>query len=359
VAAACTDELARLAAAPAAAPGLADRVAGELFPHAPALIVPMTRHGVPGVSLAVVADGRMTAWGQGFTGGAQSVPVTAGTLFPACSVSKHVTTLAVLRLVQEGHLDLDEDVQRRLSSWRLAEGEPVPLRALLSHTAGLAAGRRREYLPGGAVPPLREVLDRIVRDRPVGAGFRYSNAHFAVIQQLLADVTGRPAAEALRSLVLDPLDMTDSGFEHDFPESRTGPVAHGHEPDGRPLPHGWRVTPEVAGSGLWSTARDLAKVQLEVLAAAGGGRAAFLGRELAELMLTPVAGEYGFGTACSRGRNAYWFGHPGERTSHQSFTAADLHTGVGIVVLANLGGGTAFLADVVDQLRLDIHYMIG
>ncbi|MGW3960832.1 amino acid adenylation domain-containing protein [Amycolatopsis sp. NPDC005003] len=363
VAGACADELARLAAAAASSaargPGPADRLAGALFPHAPALLVPMTRHRVPGVSVAVVADGRITAWGQGSTGGEDPVPVTAGTLFPACSVSKHVTTLAVLRLVQEGHLDLDEDVRHRLSSWRPPAGEPVPLRALLSHTAGLAAGRRREYLPGCPVPELRQVLDRIVRDRPVGSGFHYSNAHFAVIQQLLADVTGRPAAEALRSLVLDPLGMTDSGFECDFAESWTGPVAYGHERDGRPYPHGWRVTAEVAGSGLWTTARDLAKVQLEVLAAVGGGPTAFLGRELAELMVTPVAGEYGFGTACSRGTDAHWFGHPGERNSHQSFTAADLRTGAGIVVLANLGGDTAFLADLVNQLRLDIHYMIG
>ncbi|MFL6126293.1 serine hydrolase domain-containing protein, partial [Actinophytocola sp.] len=351
----CRDELTAQGAAPAERRD-ADRVRNGLFPHSPVLLTPMARHRAPGVGVALLDGDRITGWGQGVTGGEHPAPVTEDTLFPACSVSKQVTTLAVLRLVAEGVLDLDTDVRRYLTSWRVPDGDPITLRALLSHTAGLTAGAWHDYPRTGPVPGLGSVLDRVVRDRPAGSAFHYSNAHFAVVQRVLADVTGRETAELLRSLVLDPLDMRDSGFTPRFAESR--PVAHGHDRHGRPFPGGWRVNAELAGSGLWSTPADLAKVGREVVRAASGEPAAFLSRELAELMVTPVMAGYALGTATARGDGARWFGHPGDRRSHQAFTATDLETGTGLVVMANLGGETPFLADVVTQLRLGIHYLI-
>jgi amino acid adenylation domain-containing protein/non-ribosomal peptide synthase protein (TIGR01720 family) len=353
----CRDTL----AAPNTRPGEvrdADRLRDGLFPHSPVLLTPMARHRAPGVGVALLDGDRITAWGQGTTGGECPAPVTADTLFPACSVSKQVTTVAVLRLVRDGLLDLDTDVRRYLTSWRVPDGDPITLRALLSHTAGLTAGARHDYPRTGPVPGLSSVLDRVDRERPAGAAFHYTNANFAVVQQILADVTGREIAELLRALVLDPLDMRDSGHALEFAESRADAVAHGHDENGRPFPGGWSVTPELAGSGLWSTPADLAKVAREVVRAATGGPAAILSRELAELMVTPVLANYGLGTSTARGDGARWFGHPGDRRSHQAFTATDLQTGTGLVVMANLGGETKFLADVVHQLRLGIYYLI-
>ncbi|MFG1644974.1 amino acid adenylation domain-containing protein [Amycolatopsis sp. NPDC049252] len=360
VASHCAGELTAPAAGdPAAAPrGEAARLTAGLFPNAPALRTAMARHRVPGVGVALLTDGQVTAWGHGVTGGEHSVPVTADTLFPACSVSKHVTTLAVLRLVQEGVLDLDENVHRYLSSWRLPDDEPVTLRSLLSHTAGLAGGAREEYQPGEAVPSASGVLRRIVRERPAGSGFHYANAHFTVVQQVLEDVLGRPVTASLRSLVLDPLGMRHSGYEQDFDRTHTGGVASGHDQDGVPWPGGWRTTPEVAGSGLWSTPADLARCQLEVVGALTGGTTAFLSRELAELMITPVAGHYGLGTTTVLRDGSHWFGHPGDRRTHQSIAAFDLRSGAGLVVMANISGGAPFLADLVNGLRLELHYLI-
>lgn len=270
-----------------------------------------------------------------------------------------MTTLAVLRLVQEGRVDLDQNVQRYLHSWRLPPGQPVTLRALLSHTAGLTAGSYRDYPPGGPLPELREVLDRVVRARPVGSGFRYSNAHFVVIQQVLADVTGCHVADLLRSSVLDPLGMLHSGYEQNVDQWHIGSVAYGHDRHGAPYAGGWRLTPEVAGSGLWSTPEDLARCQLEVVRAATGGGSVFLSRESAELMVTPVAGEYGLGTATAPRRDSHWFGHPGDRASHHAIAATDLRSGAGLVVMANIAGGSPFATDLINQLGIDLHYLIG
>ena len=107
----------------------------------------MRAHDVPGLSLAVIADGQIAlerAYGTREAG--RSAPIEPTTLFQACSISKPVTALALLRLVERGELDLDADVNERLTAWRVppnASWQPrVTPRMLLSHSAGLPSRRR-------------------------------------------------------------------------------------------------------------------------------------------------------------------------------------------------------------------------
>ncbi|MFL6122062.1 serine hydrolase, partial [Actinophytocola sp.] len=364
LAADCLEELRALAGRcgqGVAAPGgdLGRRLAERVFPHAPALIVPMARHRVPGAGVALIVGGELrAAWGEGVTGGEHCGPVGPSTLFQIGSASKHLTTVGVLRLVQEGLLDLDENVARYLTSWRLPDGEPVTLRQLLGHTAGLWSTRLVRQ-PRGTVPDLRPALDGVLRDRPPGTGWRYTGAGFAVVEQVVTDATGRPFPEVMRSLVIDPLGLADSGYEHDFAESRLDAVAFGHNEDGEPFPGGWLVAADVGSSGLWTSARDLATLELAVLRAATGVETGFLARELATCMVTPAAnGQYGLGTTASRGPDAHWFGHPGDRHGYQAFSAVDLNSGAGLVVLANTAGEAPMLADLISELGLDIHYRL-
>jgi non-ribosomal peptide synthase protein (TIGR01720 family) len=343
------------------APGgdLGRRLAERLFPHAPALIVPMARHRVPGASVALIVGGELReVWGEGVIGGEHSGPVQPTTLFQCGSASKHLTTTGVLRLVQDGLLDLDENVARYLTSWRLPDVEPVTLRQLLGHTAGLWATSLVRQ-PRGTVPDLRPVLDGVLRDRPPGTGWRYTGIGFAVVEQVVTDVTGLPFPEVMRSLVIDPLGLADSSYEQDFPESRVDDVAFGHNEDGEPFPGGWLVAADVAASGLWTTARDLAMLELAVLRAATGVGTGFLARELALHMVTPAAnGQYGLGTTVTRGPDVHWFGHPGDRHGYQAFSAVDLNSGAGLAVLANTAGEAPMLADLISDLGLGIHYQL-
>jgi CubicO group peptidase (beta-lactamase class C family) len=332
----------------------------------------MARHRVPGLSVARLEGGEVVeAWGHGDTGGPEPAPVTASTLFPACSVSKFVTALGVMRLVQDGRVDLDRDVNEQLRSWRLPDTDgltgPVTLRHVLGHVAGLAEFRHPGYRRGAPLPTLPQILDgakpantpAVRRERPAGGEFRYSCGNFSVIQQLVADVTGLPFAQAMRELVLDPLGMSASGFTQDLPERRPGEVAHGHDADGRPIAGGWWVFPEQASSGFWCTATDLAAVSREIVRAAAGEGAVFLSREVAAEMVTPLTESYGLGTAVSRDGATHWFGHPGDKKSHQCFTATDLHTGDGLVVLANIGGDAPLTAGLLHELGVRIRYLIG
>ncbi len=177
----------------------------------------MAYHKTPGLSVAVINGGRI-AWtrGYGVLEAGRDAPVTPDTIFQACSISKHVAMAGVLRLVAEGVLDLDEDVNRYLTSWKLPPNgtwQPrVTLRQLLGHTAGLVYNWYRGFRRGAEIPTLLDVLEGSppANTPPVrvvmlpGTRFRYSGSHYSVIQQVMVDATGTPFPELMRRLVFEP-----------------------------------------------------------------------------------------------------------------------------------------------------------
>ena len=150
---------------------------GDRQPRWTTLAERMTETQTPGVAVAVIDDGDLEwadAWGVLQAGNA--APVRAESIFQVCSVSKHVTMVGALRLIQEGRLDLDEDVNRRLTSWVVPPNggwQPViTVRQLLGHTAGLTYNWYRGYGRGHdevcsqrqGLRPVAHLADRSVRD---------------------------------------------------------------------------------------------------------------------------------------------------------------------------------------------------
>ena len=157
------------------------------------LFVPdrMAHQHVPGLSLACIHNGTV-AWTQAFgvarVGGE---PVTPETLFQASSISMPVTALTVLRLVEQGKLNLDVDVSHYLRSWKLptsrfTEEKKVTLRELLSHTAGATVHGFEGYAVGEKVPTLVQVLNGespansapVTIDFVPGTEFRYAGGNW-------------------------------------------------------------------------------------------------------------------------------------------------------------------------------------
>ena len=111
-----------------------------------------------------------------------------------------------------------------------------------------------------------------------------------VLQQVLEDATGRPFAELMRELVLEPLGMSRSGYTQPLPDELHGQAATAHGSDGTPVEGGWHVYPELAAAGLWTTPGDLARFAIGVQSAAAGDPDALLGPALGAAMLTRHAG---------------------------------------------------------------------
>ena len=309
----------------------------------------MAHYNVPGASIAVIEGGRV-AWARAFgvKEAAKNDPVTPATLFQAASISKPLSATAMLRLVERGKLELDADVNRYLTTWKVPENEltakeKVTLRRLVSHTAGLTVHGFPGYEVKERLPTLVQVLngeppantEPVRVDVTPGSIERYSGGGTIVVQQLLVDVTGKPFPALMQDLVLGPAGMTQSTFEQPLPAARAGEAARAHGGDGSVIPGGWHVYPEMAPAGLWSTPTDLAKWAILIAEARAGRSTTLLSQSMATQMLTAQKGEAGLGPFVGGSGRGFHFGHGGVNEGFQSELTMYPELGVGAVVMLN------------------------
>jgi CubicO group peptidase (beta-lactamase class C family) len=306
-------------------------------------------YDTPGVSVAVI-NGGVIEWVRGYgvmeAGGTQ--PVTPRTRFQAASISKPVAAMAALRLVQEGRLALDEDVNSKLTSWKVPENEftkqeKVTLRRLLSHSAGLTVHGFPGYAANAPLPALAQILDGVtpantaaVRvDVLPGSLWRYSGGGYTVMQQLLLDVTGRPFPQFMKATVLQPLAMDDSTYEQPLPDALRAQAASGHRADGKVIEGRHHTYPEMAAAGLWTTPTDLARFAIALQQAIAGTSTTVLAQATAKEMLTLQKGSYGLGLSLQGSGRAARFGHGGSNEGFRCEMVAYVETGQGAVVMTN------------------------
>ncbi|WP_328537485.1 non-ribosomal peptide synthetase [Streptomyces sp. NBC_00344] len=321
----------------------------------------MAEHGIPGATVAVIRGGELVSVeSHGVLDARGRQPVTPDTLFAAASITKHLTTFTLLRLIAERGLDLDDDVNRHLVNWRVpAGGRPVTLRHLVSNLAGFAEpspARRSGYDTDEPWPTVLDILHGRApaeggparREFAPGARFRLNNVHYLILQQAMEDLTGETFPEVVRRLVFAPLGMRDSGVTPDHPETSGKPVAHGHDLKGDPLPGGRRVYPESAARGLWTTAADLAKLVLAVRDSAIGREGALVSQNLVQQMLTPHSDRpYGWGTIIDDTGVDLEFGHGGQATGYQAMFGIRANAGDGTVVLTNSVHGRSLVTHLM------------
>ena len=318
---------------------------------------------VPGAGVAVIRNYRVEwAKGYGVRNAATGEPVTDATRFQVASITKPLTAVIALSLVEQGRLDLDRDVNAYLRSWKVPENvftktEKVTIRRLLSHTAGLTVRGFRGYPAGAPVPTLLQVLDGLppansepIRvDQVPGTGFRYSGGGFTVLQQLLEDVTGQSLADLARERVFAPLGMTHSSIG--VPPHPTTPLelSMAHVPNAVP---GYRFLS--GGSGCcewWTTPTDLAKFALAIQRSLRGDTASVLSQATARMMVTPVAGgPTGLGFFVNDAGDTRYFEHSGGNPGFGSMLVATVEGGHGAVILENAGNTGGFVGEVLTSI---------
>src|SRR5450432_153971 len=313
----------------------------------------MSELHVPGVSIAVIHNGEIE-WARGFgvtrTGGP---PVTSEKLFQAASISKPVTALAVLHLVQSGKLDLDTDVNKYLKSWKVPENEftakkKVTLRELLTHTAGTTVHGFPGYAAGSPVPTLVQVLNgekpantpAIRVDTLPGTNWSYSGGGYVIIQQLLEDVTGKPFPKIMQELVLGPIGMTHSTYQQPLPAARLPEAATPYDQSGQPIVGGPHTYPEMAPAGLWTTPSDLARYAIEVQRALAGKSNRVISAATARKMLTAGIKHWGLGPVTGGSDGHPYFGHGGANEGFQCNLIV-YENGDGAIIMANSDRGGA------------------
>jgi CubicO group peptidase (beta-lactamase class C family) len=310
---------------------------------------------IPGVSVAVISDYKV-AWakGYGIMDAETKQPVTEKTLFVAGSVSKPIAAMGALRLVQEGKLGLDANINEALRSWKLPDNDftkakKATLRLLLSHNAGTTVHGFRGYAAGEPVPTLRQILDGeppansepIRVDLEPGKLWRYSGGGVTIMQQALIDVEKKPFPDILREKVLAPIGMTSSSFEQSFSPERLPFVSSGHTADGKAIEGKRYLYPEMAAAGLWTTPTDLAKAAIELQLSIQGKSNKVLNKETARLMVTPrvkIAAGQDMALGFFLEKNGAYFGHGGQDVGYICSLVASVEGGRGVVVMTNSDG---------------------
>lgn len=301
---------------------------------------------VAGLSIAVVQDGEVLhARGYGLADTEAGTPVTAETLFNVASVAKIIASAAVLRLVDEGRISLDDDLAALLPDFpNPDQGRRITLRHLLNHTSGLndyvAADYERWKRTGEPLDP-SFVLDH-VRGRPLdfepGTRWIYSNTGFYLAGLVVERVTGQPWGEYVLEAVARPFGLRSVTLCDEAGAERTMGYA---VDDGSFVPSTEDAEKGVRGdAGLCATAPDIARLPGALL------ESGLFSAESLKKMLGPttlangVTVDYGLGVARGMlGEHPLW-GHLGGNTSSHVATLAHYpETDVTVAVLVNTRGG--------------------
>ena len=325
----------------------------------------MAQRHVRGLSLAIIKDGRIAvARAYGVVDDSSKAPVTTSSLFQAGSISKPVSSLGALHLVEAGKLSLDADVNSTLKSWKVPENrftttEKVTLRRLLSHNAGLTVHGFPGYDVSERMPTVVQVLDGappantapIRVDTTPGAIWRYSGGGFTVMQQMVLDVTGQPFAQFLQTTVLGPIGMTSSSFEQPLPNDLAARTAAGYYADGSPVRGRWHVYPEIAAAGLWTTATDLAKWAIEVQETLAGRGHGVISPAMARQFVTEQKGGSGLGVGVQGTGANLRFSHGGRDEGFDAFLLAGAETGDGVAIMINANDNSRMVGRIREYIE--------
>lgn len=269
------------------------------------------------------------------------------------SISKTVCAVAVLRLRDEGLLDLDDPLERHLP------GTPFDHRTLgqlLSHMAGAGAetnGPWWERTPGTSLAGLS--LTAANRPHAAGRRFHYSNLGFGVLGELVAGLRGRPWADVVRDEVLLPLGMTRTTPRPVSPAAQ-GFAVHPWADLVLPEPEHDAVSMAAAGQ-LWSTLTDLGRFAAFLLGDTGG----VLAPGTLEEMCQPAGGAvegaewsaYGLGVMVASSHGHVLVGHGGSMPGFLAGLWVDQVEQVGAVSLSNAtsGGDATLTGDLIQVVR--------
>jgi len=314
----------------------------------------MKFYKVPGVSIAVINNYKVE-WARSY--GVKDVetnePVTTETLFQAGSISKSVAAMTALKRVEQGKIALDQNINDKLTSWKLPDNEftvkrKVTLANLLSHTGGLTVHGFPGYAVDEQIPTLPQVLDGVapantaaVRvDMEPGTRFRYSGGGTTIAQLAIMDIEKKPYPQITQETVLGPLGMTDSTYSQPLPAETRKKAASGHRADGKTVEGKIHIYPEMAAAGLWTTPTDLAKFAIEVQLSLAGKSNKTLSKEMTTKMVTPfISDNVGMGFFIEKHGQATYFGHGGADEGFRAQLLAHRDKGYGAAVMVNSDNG--------------------
>ena len=340
---------------------------------------------VPNASITMIVDGEIV-WSRDYDGKAQTASDQRvdghAPVFQAGSISKTINAvLAMKLLVEAGKIGLEDDLTDTLKAIRIHNntGKPITLAQLLSHTGGTNVHGFPGYPTNAAhIPTTAEVLagnsalrgpnnsdpnDTLAPNtepveivREPGGPWQYSGGGTTIVQRLIEMAyPDKTYAELAQEHIFQPLGMTQSTFELQFPGRSVEHIQQAHDHEGRVIKGGWRLHPESGAAGLWTTTRDLAKFSIAIHAMSiGAMQNPILHPTTVQKMLVrqPPNSNFGLGFRIYGGGDAIAFGHGGVTEGFCSDYVFFPKTNTGAVIFTNgiLGRGTKLVEEIYSSI---------
>ncbi|WP_062239057.1 serine hydrolase domain-containing protein [Fictibacillus sp. FJAT-27399] len=328
----------------------------------------MKHHNVIGLSVSLINSGQISRIeNYGLLEVGTNKKVNNNSIFNACSISKFLTALLVLKLTEEGILDLDEDVNKRLKSWKvpynnLADKKGITLRHLLSHQSGVMDPEESfmELTPNTGIPSIAEILEGTtpyckapieIKYKP-GSDFQYSDAGFCIIQQLIEDVTGKPFKKVVKELIFQPLKMTNSTFIQNMSEEIDADFSSGHNKESELVDGKYPIYPYPAASGLWTTTSDLSQLLLELMNALHNkSRIGISANKVKDMISSQGCKSWtGLGVFLDGSEEEIEISSLGWGLGFQCMMAAYPHLGNGLIIMTNTDLGVHQLKGIIGEI---------
>lgn len=305
----------------------------------------MKFHHVPGVSIARIENFRVVETGTfGVTNVETGEPADENTLFQAGSMGSPLISLLALRLAAQGKLDWHRQVNACLKSVQIPDNDltrsrPITVLDLVNSRGGLSQYKFKGYRPEEKIPTLLELLrggdpkemePLVVKTTPGTS--ESGGINVAILEQVLADITGKRLPALMQEYLFAPLGMTHSTYESVPVASPARKIALGHYATGEMTLDKFHIYPETGESGLWTTAGDFAKLLCEVQRMLAGMPNVLLEEAQRGLLSEVNAPDRVLGFV--KGKSGYLY-HGGASYGYYANHATHLSKGCGVVVMKN------------------------
>lgn len=315
-------------------------------------------HG-PGCAVGIARGGKtLVTRGYGMADLTSERPITANTILESGSVAKQFTAMAVLLLMQDGKLSLDDDARKYLPELP-QYGRVITVRHLLTHTSGLREWSNlvawQGWPRGQRLHTQDVVFDLITRQRslnyPVGDYYSYTNSGFLLLRTLVERVSGQPFADFTAARIFAPLGMSHTRWRDDYTTVVPG-LAQAY----RRAPNGWHLDMPfdniIGAGGLYSTVSDWLRWN-DALTNKTLGSAVTDSMTRQMTLTSGLTIQYAMGLTVSRYRGEREIAHSGSTAGYSTFLARyPDQDHLSIAVMCNSAGApaTAYTHAIVDAL---------
>jgi CubicO group peptidase (beta-lactamase class C family) len=345
-----------------------DDFAAALDERMPDLLV---KYRVPGAVVSYIRNGEV-AWTRsyGLADKSSQKHMSAEMIFNFGSTGKVLTGWGVMRLVEQGKVDLDAPVNQYLKRWQIQsmdyDAQKVTLRRLLSHTAGLTVSGFSDYSQRLRLPTLAEMLagqnqtdGKVVLFQEPGKGVQYSGGGFVLLQMVIEDVSGEPFAQFMGREVTGPLGMPTLHWTWTPELSALAPVPYG--PQGEALSYR-QLASQAIGSEI-DTVPDYARFVAAAVSGPNGeppGRGVLRPETIAAMTaIQPIAVNEGLAYGVTTVPNGVMLQHFGNNPGWSAFFSVDTNLREGLVMAANSSNGFPLCATVQNLWAKTIYNQSG